>query len=245
MNAIELSKLHEAIEAIRAIVANPPAYKVPAESRELAELYSALAKAQGEFQAAGKRSDNPYFKSKYADITECVRVSRPALTKNGLSVIQNIIPNEEGHLMLITRLGHSSGQWIESRIRIMPPKNDIQSLGSHITYLRRYAYAALVGVVTINEDDDGEMSMAFERVIPAEAPAKPQPVYQLRDEAPEVITRDQFEQLEYELADYPDIAKTVLDGLKILNLADMPKHKFLPTLTRIREIKQLRETTKK
>jgi hypothetical protein len=39
---------------------------------------------------------------------------------------------------------------------VNPPKQDIQSLGSYLTYLRRYTYSAIVGVVASEEDDDGE-----------------------------------------------------------------------------------------
>lgn len=120
----------------------------------LNELFSALSKAQAQMHAALKTSDNPFFKSKYADFGEVVAASRPALSANGLSVIQRIICIDDGNEVLHSILGHSSGQYIDSIMRIKPQKSDVQSLGSYITYLKRYAYAALVGVVT--EDDDGE-----------------------------------------------------------------------------------------
>lgn len=122
------------------------------------ELFAALAKSQAEMHTAGPNSTNPFFKSKYADFGEIVKVSRPALTKNGLCVIQRVINSENG-MELCTTLGHSSGQYIESVIKINPLKTDVQSLGSYITYLKRYAYTAIVGVVVSDEDDDGEASM--------------------------------------------------------------------------------------
>ncbi len=122
------------------------------------ELFAALAKSQAEMNTAEPTSTNPFFKSKYADFSEIVKVSRPALTKNGLCVIQRVINNETG-MELCTTLGHSSGQYIESIIKINPLKTDVQSLGSYITYLKRYAYTAIVGVVVSDEDDDGEASM--------------------------------------------------------------------------------------
>src|SRR6185312_13884873 len=114
----------------------------PNRSADIKELSTALAKAQGEMKAASLNCENPYFKSSYADLSEIVKVSRPALSKNGLSVIQQILPNEEGHNVLHCILTHSSGQWIESRMRILPAKPDIQSFASHVSYLRRYSYAA-------------------------------------------------------------------------------------------------------
>ena len=125
------------------------------QSTELNELFTALAKAQAEMETAGKTNSNPFFKSRYADLAEVVNSSRAVLTKHGISVSQ-IIDFDEVSQILISILAHSSGQFIQSRARIQPPKNDVQTFGSYITYLRRYSYAALVGVVVQDEDDDGE-----------------------------------------------------------------------------------------
>jgi len=211
----------------------------PNRSADIKELSTALAKAQGEMKAASLNCENPYFKSSYADLSEIVKVSRPALSKNGLSVIQQILPNEEGHNVLHCILTHSSGQWIESRMRILPAKPDIQSFASHVSYLRRYSYAALVGVVTTDEDDDAEMAVHSER----EIPTKPLPTntkYNPRDLSYEVITKEQLEHLHYVLADAPDIANQILEGYRIQCLADMPKTKFQAAIERILEIKKVR-----
>jgi hypothetical protein len=64
--------------------------------------------------------------------------------------------------------------------------------------------------------------------------------YDPRDVTKETITKEQLNELEYELAEYPDIAEMVLDGLKIQSLADIPKSKFQVSATRIREIKRIR-----
>jgi hypothetical protein len=123
-------------------------------SAERNELFAALAKAQGEMHTAGLTNSNPFFKSKYADLAGIVGASRPALTKNGLAIIQLIQLREDGKSSLISILGHSSGQYISSEMVLAPIKNDPQGMGSAITYARRYAYAALVGVVVSDEDDD-------------------------------------------------------------------------------------------
>lgn len=134
-------------------------YYDPIESSiELNELFNALAKAQGEMEEAKTDSKNPFFKSNYADLASIIRASRKALAKYGLSVTQPV-RTFQGKRYLFTRLGHASGQWIEGGIPLSPPKEDIQSLGSYITYLRRYCYAAMVGVVASGEDDDGEKAM--------------------------------------------------------------------------------------
>jgi hypothetical protein len=131
-------------------------------SDHLNELFGALAKAQDEMEIAKTENINPFYKSKYADFNSIVKASRKYLSKNGLSVIQMILPHEENKIYLHTRLCHLSGQWIESMMPINPPKNDIQSVGSYITYIKRYSYAAIVGVASA-EDDDGEIAMKEER----------------------------------------------------------------------------------
>lgn len=132
------------------------------ETSELDKLLASLAKAQKSIKVAKKDSNNPFFKSAYADLVSVVKAAREALCDNGLSIMQRI-DKEEGRMMLFTRLGHASGQWIESVIPIHPSNSNIQTLGSYLTYLRRYTYAALVGVVAADEDDDAEKASQEER----------------------------------------------------------------------------------
>lgn len=127
------------------------------QSEQTNELFTALAKAQDEMEIASKDSSNPFYKSKYADLQSVVGSSRPYLAKHGLSVIHLLQQNDQSTYM-VTQLSHSSGQYIRSRVKLSPQKTDIQSLGSYITYMKRYCYAAIVGVVT-GDDDDGESAM--------------------------------------------------------------------------------------
>lgn len=137
-----------------------PQQETSHRSADLKDLFTALAKAQAEMQTAGLSAENPYFKTRYADLSAVVKASRPALTKHGLSIIQQIITHQDGYTYLHTLLCHMSGQWVESRVRIAPPKSDVQTLGSYITYLRRYSITALCGIVTSDEDDDGTAAVA-------------------------------------------------------------------------------------
>ncbi len=123
------------------------------KSTETNELFAALSMAQSEINVAQRDSNNPFFKSKYANLQAVIEASRPALCKNGLSVIQTMQPDGNDQY-LVTVLGHKSGQWISSMMKINPAKPDVQSLGSYITYLRRYCYGAITGVYD-GEDDDG------------------------------------------------------------------------------------------
>jgi hypothetical protein len=210
-------------------------------STELNELFTALAKAQSEMQSAQKASENPYFKSRYADLEEVVNSSRPALTKNGLAVLQQIVLNDDGQSLLHTILAHSSGQFIESRMRIVPPKNDIQSFGSYLTFLRRYSYAALIGVVTGEQDDDGEVAMVEARQIIAKGPSNK---YNPKEQSFETVTKEQLEEMEYELQGCPDLAEEIMDKMRIQSLADLPKSKYMVSIQRIREIKNARSGLK-
>ena len=93
-------------------------------SDQIDQLATALAKAQAEFSTAKKDKDNPFFKSKYADLESVVNATRPALTKYGLSIIQSpFFENEKSYL--ITLLMHNSGQWIKSKAQHNPQKSDI------------------------------------------------------------------------------------------------------------------------
>ncbi len=121
-------------------------------SEQLNELAPALARAQGEITGALKDSANPFFKSKYADLASCWDACRSALTKNGLSVAQ-VTTVTDGKLYLLTRLLHDSGQWIEGQTPVTPKDDTPQAMGSALTYSRRYALTAMVGVAQV--DDDG------------------------------------------------------------------------------------------
>ena len=122
-------------------------------SEATSELTTALSKAQGEIENALKESNNPYFSSKYADLATVINAAKPSLAKYGLSVMQSPIQTEDTKWTLITRLSHSSGQWVEGDCPILTNKADAQGFGSGLTYARRYALAAMLGIA--QEDDDG------------------------------------------------------------------------------------------
>lgn len=125
---------------------------------ENSKLYEALAKAQGEMGNAKFNKMNPHFKNKYADLSSIMDVCKKPLSDNGLSILQIIKTCEEGKMYLITRLAHSSGQYIESSFVLKNERNTIQGLGSSITYARRYSLSAMLGIVA-DEDDDGEAAV--------------------------------------------------------------------------------------
>lgn len=133
------------------------------QSPELDQLATALAKAQASVKGAAKDSVNPQLRNKYADLASVWEACRDALTSNGLSVSQH--PGCDGAMATVdTMLLHCSGQYIASRLTapIIPqtynreaaPMVTAQATIAAVTYLRRTALAAVVGVAP--EDDDGQ-----------------------------------------------------------------------------------------
>jgi hypothetical protein len=121
-------------------------------SESIKELSSALAKAQAEMANPKKNSSNPFFKSKYADLSEVINVSKPVLASHGLSILQ--LPGyQDGLVSVETVITHESGEYISSIMSLPPVKGDPQAVGSAVTYARRYALAAICGIA--QEDDDG------------------------------------------------------------------------------------------
>jgi hypothetical protein len=123
-------------------------------SPELDQLATALALAQGSMQGAVKDRTNPAFKSSYADLASTWDACRVALSTNGLAVSQHPGRLEDGSVTVTTFLLHKSGQHMRSVCSALPRDASPASVGSVVTYLRRYGLAAAVGVSP--EDDDGQ-----------------------------------------------------------------------------------------
>lgn len=129
-------------------------------SPSIGKLVEALAKAQAKFDPVLKDSDNPAYRSKYADLATVIDATRPHLAAENLAILQmphaRFGTEDAKELTLTTMLAHSSGEWISSDLTLpamMRERFDAQSVGSAITYARRYALAAMTGVA--QEDDDG------------------------------------------------------------------------------------------
>jgi len=136
-------------------------------SETIGKLAEALALARKDFRPVLKKSTNPFFKAKYADLAEVIEATSDALIANGLSIIQT-----PGHVVTIdgtnrvnieSRLVHSSGEWIESEMSLPLSKFDAQGAGSAITYARRYAYQSIVGVAAEPDDDANAASETFQK----------------------------------------------------------------------------------
>ena len=125
-------------------------------SQEITELAKALLNVQRQLHPAIKDAKNPFTKSNYATLNSVMESCRDALLTNGIWLCQYPVPvDAQNCLGLMTKLTHAeTGQW-QSSLAVVPlPKTDPQGMGSAITYARRYALTAMLGMVT--EDDDGE-----------------------------------------------------------------------------------------
>jgi hypothetical protein len=129
-------------------------------SATIGKLADALAKAQGVMNGATKDSANPFFNSKYADLSSVWDACRKPLSDNGLSIVQvgEFLPEHPDLVCVVTTLCHSSGEWIRGMFAVRPGKTDPQAAGSAITYLRRYSLQSMVGIAP--EDDDGNAASA-------------------------------------------------------------------------------------
>ena len=145
------------------------------KSASIKNLAVSLAKFQGKIESVEKDGDNPYFRSKYATLANIVYTIRPTLSENGLSFSQ--LPS--GSNELVTILMHQSGEYLSSTVKMSPKDNTPQSQGSAITYMRRYALSAILGIVTDDDDDGNEATKPqvkkLEVAKPISKPVSPKP----------------------------------------------------------------------
>jgi len=125
------------------------------QSQSLKELAIALNKAQSQLKKAKKDSQNPHFRSKYADLESVWDACREALNQNGLTVIQTV-GTMDNKATLTTMLLHTSGEYVSDTALLPVIKGGPQELGSCLTYLKRYSLSAIVGIA--DSDDDGEIA---------------------------------------------------------------------------------------
>lgn len=131
-------------------------------------IFPAIVKAQGEMVNPPKNADNPFFKSKYADLPSILDITRPVLAENGLGIM--VFPLREGCEVL---LSHGSGEWIyfDNPMPLILDKDTMQGEGSAITYARRQIECALFHLAA-DTDDDGNAASQPEKPV-GNTPAPP------------------------------------------------------------------------
>jgi ERF superfamily len=173
-------------------------------SKSIAQLVGALAKAQTEFLPIKKTVVNTQFNSKYADLDAVIDATRPALSKNGIVIMQ--FPQsdvEKKRLTMISRMAHESGEWIESRLTLPATMRDqfsAQSIGSAMTYARRYMWQGLAGVAAEVDDDantasdsgskEAAAAVAKRKIAEAASAKIPPKTFQTAPLAPQDAPRD-------------------------------------------------------
>jgi hypothetical protein len=145
-------------------------------SAEVGNVSGAVIDFQAEVESVKKGADNPFFKSKYADLPSILAVVKPTLEKHKLGIIQAVTPCGDT-LLCATRIIHASGEWIEATTCLTAEKQTPQGYGSAITYLRRYGIQSALGLSA--EDDDGETAETPSRKKPKanRTPVNNEPTY--------------------------------------------------------------------
>lgn len=181
------------------------------QSEQINELVTALSKVQGKMKPAVFNKKNPHFNHKYADFTSCMEACRDLLCEHGLCIMQ-CMEQQEGRYVLVTILAHPSGQWIKSFFPVIPKNNDSQSLGSALSYAKRYGLTSLLGIVSDDEDDDANAASDKQS-----------------ENRPQKINKAQYEILSKKLDLLPSYKAQVIEWLKkqkIYHLLDMEASMF-------------------
>lgn len=246
MNSVEYAELSSKLEGLSIQLSDlfREINKKPEKPyRDL--LYEALAKAKLEYKTIRFNRTNNFNKQVYADLEIIQKSTDAALSHQGLSFIQYPV-DIDGTTFLDSILTHASGQELSCRNRLIIPaytgaKSDNQRYGEALAYLKRQVAQCMLGVVACNDPEDNDDADT------AETQWNTQTRKALGgDESKatvdqgiltEKITRDQLEDLYYELADYPVMTDALKRGLGITNLADLPKAKYAAEMQRIRKNK--------
>lgn len=180
-------------------------------SNGIGKLIEALAKARKLFTPIIKEETNPFFNSKYADLSAVIDATKGGLSEAQLSVVQlPAYKREAGLVEIVTLLAHSSGEWIKSTLEIPMAKQDAQGIGSAITYGRRYSYSAVLGVAS-ESDDDANAAVSGEFKKPQKAIADHEKAFEEREAKqpkPEVIKVKAKTAEGYVVLDKISLAKT-------------------------------------
>lgn len=188
-------------------------------------IAKALATAQMNMGKALKQSNNPHFRSKYADLGNVMDACLPALNEAGIAVIQPTGEDDKGRYVETILIHGESGEQLSCRTPLIVQKNDMQGFGSAQTYARRYGLMAMAGIAP--EDDDGN---AASKAAPKQEqkPAKPQaPSDQAISEAMKyLLAAESLDDLKARWGNVPDDIRAVKS---IIGAKDSAKERLTPT----------------
>lgn len=126
-------------------------------------IYSKIAAVKSEIGTLTKKSDNPFYKSKYLELSDLLEAVEPLLEKHGLVLLQPIM--DERVFSQIIDI-EDPKQTIESWLQL-PQINDPQKLGSAITYFRRYTLQSLLSLQAVDDDANITVKQPTKKAKPA------------------------------------------------------------------------------
>lgn len=193
-------------------------------SESIAKLAAALAAAQGEMTAIVKDKTAKVqtkaggaYSFDYADLGSVLDAVKPALNKHGIALLQpGRVENDK--VITETILAHSSGEWIASDFAVKPDDLSPQKVGSALTYGRRYALSAMIGVFS-EEDDDGNAASGNERQVQRKAPPAPRPPPQV---SPADVFVDRFRKAK-DLAELENVAADLKKNAQAVSAPDLER----------------------
>jgi len=123
-------------------------------SESVGKIFPAYIAAQARMGKLVKDADNPFFKSQFASLEQVLEVVKPVFLENEIAIIQGSGESKNG-INTVTRLIHTSGEWIETDFPIPLSKNDAQAAGSASSYSRRYSLKAIACLAEVDDDGNG------------------------------------------------------------------------------------------
>lgn len=233
MDSAEMIKLLSYLDDLKKYIASLSFEKPRFEyaSEQINEIAGALAKARLGFEKIGANKKG--FDKSFADLPYILSKVNDGLASNGVSFYQYTTIEDDSSTILVTKLIHSSGQWICSRLRLILGETD-KGNDRTLQINKRMQALAILGIWPLEDDldDGGDMEME-DKVIKGMF----DPHVKIQKKSKEVLTKEQYEQVLHELEGYPRIAKGIMELYDITTLKDMPKDNFIQDVERIRKIK--------
>lgn len=233
MESIELLRILDEITALKREIKTLSYNPIPDcyYSSPINEIAAALSQARLKFEEIGVNKKN--VDGYYPDLSYILSKVNNALAKEGISFYQ-YTHIEDTSTILITKLIHSSGQWISSRIILILGDTD-KGNERTIQINKRSQALAILGIWPNEDllDDGGDQEMEQKIVKGISSPYEKPSGKRVK----EVITKEQYDHVIYELEGYPGIAEGIKEKYNITTLKDMPKEYFIQDMERIRKLK--------
>ena len=235
----DLQKLNEFIES-EVSKRTKLSAELPYRSECINELAESLAAAQGKFEPIPYNRTTATWNDEYSDLDIVMKYIRPLLSENKLAFVQWCEMVSGGGVVLHTELLHSSGQWIESRIKVSPARNDIRTFDSAMADCKRSQAIALLGATLEGDPKDDCGQLASEGAAIELASGADTKATRSRASVGNSITEEELLQLEDELSGHSDLAGELKEKYQICSLSDLPRSKFAFAITQIRKFLQYR-----